>query len=55
MKYLAIIFLIYSFLKSYYYAIYEINNKKNFPAGITIIILSLIGLIFPLILLFTIY
>lgn len=55
MKYVAIIFLIYFFLKSYFYAKFEIEKKKNIPGGILIFILSLIGLIFPLILLFTIY
>lgn len=55
MKYISIFFLIYLFLKSFYYGIFEINEKKNKPGGITVIILSFIGLIFPLILLFTIY
>lgn len=55
MKYIAIIFLIFFFIKSYFYAKFEIKEKKNYPGGITILILSVIGLIFPLILLFTIY
>ena len=54
MKYFSILFIIYLFLKSFNYGIFELN-KKNFPAGIFIIILSFISLIFPLILLFTIY
>ena len=55
MKYIAIIFLIFIFLNSYYYGCFEINEKKNYPGGILVIVLSLIGLIFPLILIFTIY
>lgn len=55
MKYLSIFFVLYLFLKSFNYGIFELNEKKNFPAGIFIIILSFISLIFPLILLFTIY
>lgn len=55
MKYLATLFLIYIFLKSFYYGIFELNNKKNFTGGIFVIILSIISLIFPLILLYTIY
>lgn len=55
MKYLAILFIIYLFLKSFNYGIFELNNKKNIPTGMFIIILSFISLIFPLILLFTIY
>ncbi len=55
MKYFSIIFIIYLFLKSFNYAIFELNNKKNIPGGIFLIIISLISLIFPLILLITIY
>ena len=55
MKYLVSLILIFSFLKSLYYGIYEMNDKKNKPAGITIIILAILGLIFPIGLLFIIY
>lgn len=55
MKYFSIVFIIYLFLKSFNYAIFELNEKRNIPAGMFLILLSLISLIFPLILLFTIY
>lgn len=55
MKYFSILFVIYLFLKSFNYGIFELTNKKNIPTGIFLIILSFISLIFPLILLFTIY
>ena len=55
MKYISILFLIYLFLKSFYYGIYEINDKKNKLGGIAIIFLSIIGLVLPLSLLFIIY
>lgn len=55
MKYLAILFLVYLFLKSFYYGIFEIKEKNNVSSGIAIIIIAAIGFIFPLILLFTIY
>lgn len=55
MKYLAIIFLIYLFLKSIYYGLFEINEKNNKLGGIFVIILSIVSLIFPVILIFTIY
>lgn len=55
MKYVSIFFIIYLFLKSIYYGIYEINNKKNKTGGITVIVWAIIGLIFPLSLLFIIY
>lgn len=55
MKFIAISLLIISFLKSIYYGIYEINEKKNKPAGITVIFLAILGLIFPISLLIIIY
>lgn len=55
MKYLSILFIIYLFLKSFNYGIFELNEKKNIPAGMFLILLSFISLILPLILLFTIY
>ena len=55
MKYFSIIFIIYLFLKSFNYGIFELNKKKNIPVGIFLIILSFVSLLFPLILLITIY
>lgn len=55
MKYLAILFVIYLFLKSINYGIFEIQSKSNFSGGIFVILFSIISLTFPLILLFTIY
>lgn len=55
MKYFSIFFIIYLFLKGFNYAIFELNEKRNIPTGMFLIILSFICLIFPLTLLFTIY
>lgn len=55
MKFIAIILLIFAFLKSFYYGIYEIKEKENKPAGITVIFLAILGLIFPVTLLLLIY
>lgn len=38
---------IWIFLKTLFYGIYEIKNNSNKPGGITIIIVSIISLIFP--------
>lgn len=51
MEYLAIALLIYAFIKSIYYGIYEIKNKKNKPGGIAVIFLAILGLILPTVLL----
>ena len=55
MKFLIIIILIYSFLKSIYYGNFELKEKENKPAGITIYILAILGFIFPTLLLFLMY
>ncbi len=55
MKILVIILLLFSFIKSIYYSIFEIKEKQNKLAGITVIFLSLLGLIGPLFLLIFIY
>lgn len=47
MKFVAILFILYCFLKTLFYAIYEINSHKNKVGGITIIVISLIGFILP--------
>ena len=48
MEYLAMILIIYTFFKSIYYGIYEINNKKNKSGGITVILIAILGLILPI-------
>ena len=55
MPYIAIILLIYAFLKSFYYGIYEINHNKNKPGGIAVCVLAIFGLIFPCIVIVTNY
>lgn len=40
MKYLCLIFVIYLYIKSYFYADYEIKEKNNKPGGITIKVIS---------------
>jgi ABC-type glucose/galactose transport system permease subunit len=44
--------IIFSFLKTLFYGIYEINNNKNKSSGVTIIILGIIGLILPIVIIF---
>ncbi len=48
MKILSIIFLIYAFLKSIFYAYFEIKEKENKYGGITVILLAILGLILPI-------
>lgn len=48
MEYLATFILIYAFLKSIYYGIYEIKDKKNKSGGIAVIVLAILGLILPI-------
>ena len=42
MKYLYIIVLIYIFINSWKYGIYELKENKNKPAGISIFLISLL-------------
>ncbi len=51
MKFIIIIILIYSFLKSIYYGNFELKEKKNKSAGIAIYFLAILGFIFPTLLL----
>lgn len=44
--------IIFSFLKTLFYGIYEINNNQNKSGGITVIVLGIIGLILPIIIIF---
>lgn len=55
MKLICIFLLIYSFLKSYYYSMYEIKEKRNKPGGIVILIMAILGLVFPISLLIFLY
>ena len=55
MKYLALLFLLIGFLKSYYYGLFEIKEKQNKSGGIAVIILAILGLIMPSIILFICY
>lgn len=55
MKFIAIVLLIFAFFKSFYYGVFEIREKKNKPAGITVIFLAILGLIFPITLLLLLY
>jgi hypothetical protein len=55
MKYIAIVFLLYAFLKNIYYGIYEFKNEKNKSGGIAIILIAIIGFILPVIFLMIYY
>ena len=55
MKLIAFVFIIYAFIKSMYYGIFEIKEKKNKPGWYTIIFLATLGLILPAIILFKYY
>lgn len=54
MKFISLFFVVYLFLKSFNYGLFELNEKKNFIGGFFIITLSFITLVFSLILLFVI-
>lgn len=55
MKFLFTFILIISFIKSFYYGMYEIKEKENKSGGIAIICLAILGLILPVSLLFLLY
>ena len=42
MSYLAIILLIFTFLKGFYYGIFEIKEKQNKPGGIAVCFLAIL-------------
>ena len=44
---LVIAFTIFAFLESFAYAIYEIKINQNKSGGIVLILLALLGLVFP--------
>ena len=45
---LVILFSIFASIQSFAYSIYEMKVNKNKPGGITLMVLSLIGLVFPI-------
>lgn len=47
MVFVVIFLSIWFFIRTFSYGIFEIKNNSNKPGGITIIILSIISLIFP--------
>lgn len=49
---LIIILSIWIFIKTISYGIFEIKNNSNKPGGITIIIISIISLIYPIIMIY---
>ena len=55
MKLIAFFFIIYAFIKSIYYGLFEIKEKKNKPCGYTTFFLATIGLILPAIILILFY
>lgn len=42
MPYLSIFFLIFGFLKTFYYGIFELKEKQNKPGGIAILVLAIL-------------
>lgn len=44
--------IIFSFLKTLFYGLYEIKNNQNRSGGITVIVLGVIGLILPIVIIF---
>lgn len=44
---LGLLFILYCFIKLFFYGIYEIEEKKNTAGGMTICILAVFSLIFP--------
>lgn len=55
MKFIFIFILLITFIKSFYYGMFEIKEKENKPGGIAIILLAFLGLIFPTTLLLLLY
>ncbi len=49
---LAVLFTIVACFESISYAIYEIKINKNKPGGIVLILLSIFGLVFPIVMYF---
>lgn len=52
LKFFVSLLIVFSFFKSLFYGIYEIKNNNNKVAGNTVIILSIIGLILPIVIIF---
>ncbi len=55
MKFFTLILITHFTLKSISYSLYELKTNKNKPAGIVSLILTSIGFILPVILLFKYY
>ena len=55
MKYFCLIFILYLYLKIYFYADYELKEKNNKSGGITLKIISFIGLIISITILYIFY
>lgn len=47
MSYLGLILLIFCFFKTFYYGIYEINQKQNKSGGIAVCLLAILRTYFP--------
>ncbi len=47
MPYLALILLVWCFLKTFYYGIYEVKQKQNKPGGIAICLLAILRTYLP--------
>ena len=47
-----VILSVWIFIKTLFYGIFEIKNNSNKPGGITIILISIISLIFPIIIIY---
>ena len=55
MKYFCLLFLFYLFTKNYFYADYETKEKNNKSIGIILKLLSFLGLILSIFILFYFY
>ena len=51
MRFLIILYLIFVFLKSWYYGLFEMKENKNKTAAIAIFALAICGFVFPIIVL----
>lgn len=55
MKYIVSVLILFAFYKSIFYADFEYKEKKNKIAAIGIYLLSFVGFIFPLFVVFSFY
>lgn len=49
MRILAIIVVIYFFIKTFFYGLYELKENNNKSGGIYTIVISIIALVFPIV------